>query len=220
MKGQRIKMGMSRLKSVMKDCDRLELEWNGLEEMRRLAGVAWLVTRTGGGGLERKRMDRGELTVGLGSQAPSKKPSWLPPCFLSSFHSASCLNAKHRGALFLVDVQTTWQNQPCLWTVFKAVFVTGPVQENSIHNEDSILLDLLFFFFFALFPSTKRDFKTPHFLNAWCLVAISTLSLPYLAQPSWGCEEPRGSLCRFFFRHHRPFYPPFPSLSSSASFPI
>lgn len=49
-------MGMSWVKIAMKDFDRLELEWNGLEQMRTVAGLAQIVARTGGDGLERKWM--------------------------------------------------------------------------------------------------------------------------------------------------------------------
>lgn len=100
----------------------------------------------------------------------------------------------------------------------EATFVTDPVQEIPFFTK--IQYFMIYPLFFALFPSTKCDFRTnPSLFKP----PMTHVRLPSLAQPSWGRKEPYGSLSVLFLflpPREGPSTLPSPSLSCSVSFPM
>lgn len=105
-------MGMGWLKIIMKGCNRLELEWNGWEEMRMVEGLAWIVARTVVDGLEKNGWDSRELRMGLGESGTFHKNQLASSMFPVLHPPRIPTDGRVWMSFILHRWPATWQNQP------------------------------------------------------------------------------------------------------------
>lgn len=189
-------MGMSWVKIAMKDFDRLELEWNGLEQMRTVAGLAQIVARTGGDGLDRKWMRSVWAKLAGVRRLPKLPAGFVRVSFPPSPQHSDWWRSTDEPCSLSMSKQHD-KIRPALLILFKAMRLIDPVQENPIYHEDSILHD--YSLFFALIPSTECEFKILRFPPLFkCPISGSyfhTEFAPFLSGQFFFCSCYQRPLC-------------------------